>query len=1020
MTTPRHAYASEEHSGRRCWGFGVAFLLSLLWLHGFSPVAAPADAEDPAPPASPLDPEAASKLFQVDSGLRIELVASEPDVVDPVEIAFDEGGRLWVVEMGDYPNGPPDSGAPRGRIKILEDRDGDGVYGSPTTFAEGLLFANGLMPWGDGVIVTASPSIEWLRDTDGDDRMDTREVLYRGFTVENPQLRVSHPTLGLDNWIYVANGLRGGEVIPAELPDTAPIDLGGRDFRFDPLQRRGEAISGPGQFGLTFDAWGRRFVCDNRHHLRHVVFPERYARDNPHLAVTTTVEDVSILGEGLGGAGGKLHPISRNWTTSSLHTGHFTAACGVVINEGDALPEPYRGAAFTCDPAGNLVHMETLEPRGATFRSQPAHEGIEFLASTDSWFRPVNLTVGPDGALYIVDMYRAVIEHPQFMPDELKNRPDLYEGNDRGRIWRVVPEDHHAYPVQSLDEATVSELIQNLGHPNVWRRLTAQRLLRQKHATMARAELLKLLDRAANPLAKLQAARLLDCDAALSTARLLELLADSHPRVREHAVQMTEPRLASSVALHSAVIKLTCDNDAAVRFQVALSLGTWDSDEIIGPLVQIALSAPDDRWMRLAVASAVHDRAAAVLFGILDEFQHSPEHAPGRYELVQELSALLGAKHDPASVAKWFRAIDSFQATDALRLQMASLDGLIQGLERSRQTVGPFLDRLPGIEPDRPPSSEVARRLLEVCVGAATDELTPLETRLSAIKLLAYIESDQALPILKELITADPSPEIRTRAVRALGGHERAEVTSIMLDGWGSYSPTVRRAVADELLQEPARVRTLLEAVARGDVRPGDFDATHTRRMVEHPDPGIRSLAGELLQRPGDRREAIERYQSAVTSSGDPTRGREVFEANCATCHKVADIGVDVGPDIADTRTRTRETLLADILDPNQAIDGNYVGYVVALEDGSVFDGIIDSETASSLTLRQPEGRSQILLRSTIEEIRSTGKSLMPEGLEANISAEQMADLLTFLKDWRYLDGEIPLGQVLNQGSANP
>ena len=262
---------------QRLRDLGVALVL----LATIAPQAERAHADEKPAPTGPFPAEQAAKLFRLPAGLKIQLVAAEPQIESPVAMAFDEDGRIWVVEMGDYPNGPARGQKPQGRIRILEDRDGDGFYETSRVFADGLLFANGLMPWKDGVIVTMAPKITFLRDTDGDGKADREEVLYEGFAALNPQLRVSHPILGMDNWVYVANGLRGGQVKKSGQADAPPINLAGMDFRFNPISGRHEAISGMGQFGNTFDDWGRRFVCDNRHHLRHVVIENRYLQRNP-------------------------------------------------------------------------------------------------------------------------------------------------------------------------------------------------------------------------------------------------------------------------------------------------------------------------------------------------------------------------------------------------------------------------------------------------------------------------------------------------------------------------------------------------------------------------------------------------------------------------------------------------------------------------------------------------------------------------------------------------------------------
>ena len=351
-------------------------------------------AEPPAVPKSPLDPAAERATFRLAPGLRIDLIAAEPQVESPVACAFDERGRLWVVEMRDYPNGPAPGKPPEGRIKILEDRDGDGRFETATIFADNLLFANGVLPWSGGAIVTAAPHILFLKDTDGDGKADAREVLYEGFVAGNPQLRVSHPVLGPDCWVYVANGLRGGEVRRGERPGSSrpsgpAIPLGGKDFRFDPVRDRAEAIPGMGQFGNTFDRWGNRFVCDNRNHLRHAVFPTDPGKRNPLLVAPPLLEDTAGPADGPLSSGAKVYPLSRNWTTSNLHAGRFTAACGVFVDKGGLLPEPFAGAASVTSPsAASSTAAIPSRPPSATATSPPTCSATTSTGTTSSrWAR---------------------------------------------------------------------------------------------------------------------------------------------------------------------------------------------------------------------------------------------------------------------------------------------------------------------------------------------------------------------------------------------------------------------------------------------------------------------------------------------------------------------------------------------------------------------------------------------------------------------------------------------------------
>ena len=941
----------------------------------------------------PLDPEQARAALRVEPGLRVELVAAEPEIQSPVAMAFDERGRLWVVEMLDYPNGPAPGGRPEGRIKILEDRDGDGRFEHADVFADGLLFANGLLPWKGGAIVTAAPHVLYLHDDDGDGKADRREVLFEGFAAENPQLRVSHPVLGVDGWIYVANGLRGGKVRRPGRPDSEAIDLSGRDFRFHLNRNLAEPIAGMGQYGNTFDDWGLRFVCTNRNHLIPIVLEDRYARRNPFLAAPGPIGD----NQDVAGAA-RIYPLSRNRTTAARHAGTFSASCGVTIYRGTLLDPSYRGSAFTCDPTGNLVHQEILTPDGASFAHRPAREGVEFLASTDDWFRPDFLAHGPDGALYVVDMDRAVIEHPEWIPPELKGRTDLLLGKETGRIWRIVPEGpRKPLPRFRLDRATTPELVALLVHPDAWWRTTAQRLLLERQDPAASGPLRALAETSEHPLARLHAAWLLEGAGALEEGHVVALLDHAHPRLREHGVLLAERRLAGSARLRDRVIGMAADPDARVRFQVALSLGEWDDDRILAPLAAIALAGAEDRWTRLAVESAVPARAGALLATLLQ-----PPHAlasrpeAGRLALLGELAALVGSRREPGDVAAVVKAIGAIDAPEAERWRLAALVGLADGAGRRGASLGAILAALPG--------SDAPTKVLAGAVAVAEDPGRDPGARLDATRLLAHVPWDLADAPLSRLLTADPAQEIRIAAARALAAHP--EATARLLAPWPSYTPAVRREVAQALLARPERVVALLDEVQAGRINPGDLDAAQARQLMDSGSPEVRGRARSLLRAslPEARKGVLDRYRAALDLAGDARRGKAVFQKTCATCHRVAGVGVAVGPDVSDPYNKSKAMLLGDILDPNGAIDGNFVTYTVATRDGKVLGGLIASETASALTLRRAEGQEDVVLRQDVEAIRSTGVSLMPEGLEKDVTVDQMADLLAFLKGWRDLD----------------
>ncbi|MEZ6056184.1 MAG: c-type cytochrome [Planctomycetaceae bacterium] len=1001
----------------------------------------------------PLSVDESLKQFRLHPDCVIEIVAAEPDVVDPVHIAFDPVGRMWVVEYSDYPHGPKPGEPGRSRIRVLTDDDGDGRYEKPVTFAEGLTFATGLLHWRDGVIVTTGTAVLFLRDTDGDGKADETQEWFRGFKEENPQLRANHPTLAMDNYVYIASGLRGGDVGPgadwakafrkeqseADQPLPAPVSLSGRDFRFDPLTGAFEAVSGPGQFGLAFDDWGNRFVCDNRHPCKHIVLEERYLKRNPDLRVAATFHDVAAQGEQ-----SRLYPLSRAWTTSNLHAHQFTAACGLCIYRSDLIPEEFRGNAFICDPTANLVHREVLTPRGGTFDSRPGREGVEFLATADEWFRPVNLTVGPDAGLYIVDMYRAVIEHPQFMPDELKSRPDLLLGTDKGRIWRVKPATTSSLSRSSKSEVSVpssATLLTTASRPSVsrsndfmateiegsdidappgerhwsdwthflesplgWQRDTAHHLLLTTWERVG-PSLQELAINSHSPQARAHAVWLLHGRRQLSDSLLLSVLQDADPRVVEQAVRVAALRgqglaAESQLAVVERLNQLALQTpDAALQLAVALALPEFQRGRPESGLTAILSRQQQASWITDAVATApvpllmkslrqrVDSRTLRQTNRFLDATQSAHcwsrlyEFA-GQQETDERLSHLLVNVTDPVEMT-----------------------ALSNGVRRRGKR---FTDLVPGFTPEA--QSVVATWLGHAQELALDDSIGATPKRITAIEALEHDLSERAIATFLQLSSPSHPSEVRIAAIDGLAAFNTTPIDDRLLTRFTGEPPMVRSAIVRAMTASVPRVTVLLDAIEAGTIPPTLVDVATTNRLKANADGSIKSRANKLFatSTPAARQEVLAKYQSCLTLPSDPLRGRAVFQKNCIACHRIGDLGVDVAPDISDSRTKTAEYLLTHILDPNRAIDNNYFSYTVVDKEGRQLTGVLSSETATSITLKQPEGKVVVLSRSDIELLQASGVSLMPEGLEKNIPPEQMADLISFIKNWRYLDGAVP------------
>jgi putative heme-binding domain-containing protein len=608
--------------------------------------------------------------------------------------------------------------------------------------------------------------------------------------------------------------------------------------------------------------------------------------------------------------------------------------------------------------------------------------------------------------MYVVDMCRKVVEHPEWVPPALRQRPDLLAGKHHGRIWRIVPETPRKSTPPRLSQATTPELVRLLAHPSAWQRTTAQRLLLERQDPQAEPLLRALVMSSDQPLARVHAAWLLEHRGRLDADLVQALLQHEHARVREHGVRLAERWLTTSEPVRRRVLELAGDPDPRLRFQVALSLGEWDDDRVVAPLARIAVANVDDRWSRLAVASAVPKRAGALLRELLRSEAGLTRHISlDRLQLVQELAALVGSRQDPDEVAAVLESLLGLSMPDAGAWQMAGRRGLAEGLQRRGSQLAAFLAKLPDFRRD------VVRRLESLTdqgIATARDPQRPIAERVEAVQMLAHLDWPTAGPVLARLLAMDPVAEVRQAAARSLAVFPQPEATAALVKPWTSLPAAARREAVEALLARPERTLVLLAEMEAGRVPAADLDPLRRVQLHNHRRSDVRERAQRLFAVSAtlERKQVVEHYRRALKLAGDVRRGRDVFQkATCASCHRLGEVGVAVGPDLSDTRTKTAEALLIDLLDPNAAIDNNYLGYVVMLKSGKVVTGMLAAETASSLTLRRADGQTDVVLRQDVEPdgVLSSGKSLMPEGLEKDLTVQDVADLLAFVRDWREL-----------------
>ena len=829
------------------------------------------------------EPDKAIGTFQVRPGFKLELAAHEPLVTDPIDIEFDEKGRLFVVEMRGYSERRDDALC---QIKLLVDENDDGTFDKSTVYAGGLKWATSVTCWDGGVFVAATPDIHYFKDTDGDGVADVKKIVYTGFgdgaARLNVQALVNSLQWGPDNRIWGATAGNGGAVRRPDQPAGEAVSVRGADFSFDPKTLDFRPENGTLQFGMSFDSQGRRYVSGNSNHIVWVAWERGWVKPNPYFSLPGAL--VSIPIDGAAAPVFRISPdepwriVRTRWRVSGVAkgmvegggrvSGYFTAGTGITIYTGDAYGPTFKDNAFIGDAGSNLVHRKTVRHENGAYQPVAVRaddeKEIEFVRSSDNWFRPVNFANAPDGCLYICDMYRETIEHPWSIPEGIKKHLDLNSGFDRGRIWRVVP-DGFKRPKFSLDRE------------NGWQNTTRSRL----------------------------------------------------------------------------------------AYQAGKS----------EPLARPALPDPGpDKWASAFALNALTDAKSMAA---------AWPKAEGAFRV--GLAEMIGKTGDPAAIGA---VLDTLVAAGVGSDSEALISALGAGLRTAKLT-------LAKVDPDN--------RLGAIFAAARKTAADPAaKDRAPALRLLSFDGSPDSVAVIRAIVAESKAPEsLRQQAIQAAGTLGGDDLAALLIANWAAFSPNQRSAALDALASRPERATALLQAVEAKTVPAAEIPANTADLLRDHADAAVKALAAKILPRPEvvPRATVVAKYQGALKLKGDPAKGKLAYlKGACITCHKSPDgQGVAVGPDFATFKTAGADSILKNLFDPNAEVAPQYQAFTFTLHNGEAVQGLIAKEDATEVTVRMPGGIEKTFARKEVAGMKGVGRSLMPEGLEAALNEQDVADLLAYI-----------------------
>lgn len=964
----------------------------------------------PAPnPSQPLSPEQSLAQLKTPPDLELRLVLAEPTVAQPVFLNFDERGRMWVVEYLQYPapaglkalshdvvwravydrvpDPPPHHVRGADKISIHEDTNGDGTFDKHTIFVEGLNICTAVCRGRNGVWILNPPYLLFYPDKDNNDVPDGDPAVHlAGFGLEDTHSVVNSLCWGPDGWLYAAQGSTvSGDVVRPGLDKTPVHSLGQLIWRYHPENKLYEIFSegGGNAFGCEIDAKGRIFSGHNGGDTRGFHYQQG-----------------AYLQKGFQKHGPLSNPFAFGYFPAMKHPAVPRFTHTFTFYDAAAFPEKYRGQLFGVAPLLNYIVAAEMTSDGSTFQTQDRSFPV---TSGDTWFRPVDIKLGPDGALYVADWYDGQVAH-------LRSAEGAFDKSN-GRIYRLQAKGAAPARFADLGRLSTAQLVELLKSDNRWVRQTALRLLGDRRDPAAIPLVRKTLEQRQVGQLALESLWALHQSGGLDEAETSTLLEHPDPFVRLWAIRLAcDDKQAGETLVNKLAELARSEPNLEVRSQLACSarrLPAVANLRIVEQLLTREEDATDPRqplllWWAIESACENHRDLALRLFAEPTVWklplvqQHLTARLMRRFAAAgtrrdlltcAELFALAPAPDDAKRLMAGFE--EAFQGRSLAALPRELIDAL------ARAGGGSLLLRVRQGNPEA----------LQSALRALTDSQKPLAERLELARVFGEVKHAAAIaPLLEIAASARGELELRQAAIASLQAYDDPAIGTALLAAYAELPDELHAAAQTLFAGRPVWTRQFLAEIAAGRIAAATVPPEIVRKMLLRPDEqiaaAVRKHWGEIAgATTAEMRAQVAQWDQSIRSgAGDPYRGQALYERQCANCHALFGKGGQIGPDLTGYQRADIPRMLLNIINPSAEIREGYENYAILTNDGRALNGFLADQDNQVVTLRGGDGQNVTIPRDNIDELRRLPLSLMPEGMMKSYNEQQVRDLFAYLR----------------------